>query len=138
MMLLLLLLLLNGKHLETRTQIDLIEINHIIAKSDILDEPPETTILTQIIIWNWKPEVCRHHIDRFWIVKDNNLPNKIGDKYYIHHNGIIIKAKILRETKTFNDPEKDDKHIWPFRPLINDNAEQSKLKQELWDNWHRR
>lgn len=98
---------------ERRERCDMIELNHK------LDEYGNHCF-TQVIIWNWKPEVCRHHVDAWWMVdrsKLHTLPTRTANGWIIYRfdgNGkrSSMSAKIYRETTTVNDPEADDKKHW--------------------------
>lgn len=97
---------------EPRCHCDIIELNH---KLDELGN----VAFTQIIIWNWKPEVCRHHVEAWWMVDVNNLhlmpcrkDESIVVRRIINEKPVEVIAKGYRETKTNNDPEVDDKRIW--------------------------
>lgn len=106
---------------EHHQRCDLIELNHV------TDECGDYCF-TQVLIWNWKPEVCRYHIDGWWMVDRTNLhllPYKSADgwrvyRYDSHGKRSIVAARAYRERTTIGDPEKDDKKLW----------------HETWRRWH--
>ena len=87
---------------------DLIELNHYHDPSSGCHR------FTQVIIWNWKPEVREHHVDCWWIVSH---PDLLPRRTPIGHiatrfDGVSIKSKSYRETWTTIDPEQVDKLQW--------------------------
>lgn len=96
-----------------RQRCDLIELNHKL-------DDQGSYCFSQIILWNWKPEVCRHHVEGWWIVdreKLNMMPTRSNagwTVYRIDQNGVLsrVAARVFRETTTTNDPEMDDRRVW--------------------------
>lgn len=95
-----------------RYNVDIIELNH---KFDGYGE----LCFTQIIIWNWKPEVCNYHVEDWWMVDVNNLglmpgrrDSSIVVRRLVDEKPVEIVGKVFRETKTYIDPEVADKEVW--------------------------
>ena len=87
---------------------DIIELNHY------HDPVCGCYRFTQVIIWNWKPEVRAHHVDCWWIVSHPNLlPRRTATGHAAtRFDGVSITAKSYRETWTTIDPEAADKFKW--------------------------
>jgi hypothetical protein len=110
MVICLILLLIDGGRCDPGCRADVIEMNHC------YDQDTERHKFTQVIIWNWKPEVGRHHVDFWWIVDTQclaQLPLKCNDICKVRRrDGLVISSKVYRETWTLNDPESDDRKLW--------------------------
>ena len=101
----------DGSRMETSYRCDLIELNHKVDETGC-------PVFTQIILWNWKPEVCRHHVDAWWLVDaTSSLPTKTPTGWKVYRtdgqNRISsVIAKSYHKTTTTNDPEMDDRKVW--------------------------
>lgn len=108
-----LLISIDGSRCEPCFRADVIELNHVTDECG-------GYCFSQIILWNWKPEVCRHHVDAWWMIDRTNLhllPTRTSSGWRVYRfdgNGkrSIVSAKSYREWTTANDPERDDKKLW--------------------------
>jgi hypothetical protein len=109
-MLLALLFLLDGSRITNHYRCDVIELNHVY---DTIDKRHR---FTQVIIWNWKPEVNRHHVDAWWIVDTNQLsqlPHQSHNNFRVRRqDGLVASAKSFQETHSDHDRELADRQIW--------------------------
>lgn len=92
----------------TTYRADIIELNHY------HDPVSGCHRFTQVIVWNWKPEVRAHHVDCWWIVSNPSLlPRRTPTGHTAtRFDGVSITAKSYRETWTTIDPESADKLKW--------------------------
>jgi hypothetical protein len=74
---------------------------------------------SQVIVWNWKPEVRRHHVEAWWLVDVNRLsqlPGKVNGRFQarlIRNEKVYeVVAPVFQETHTVDDPETEDKKLW--------------------------
>lgn len=96
-----------------RQRCDLLELNHV-------TDACGTYQFSQVIVWNWKPEVCRHHVDAWWFVKPESLallPYQQNGGWVIQRfdsegNRSTVVARVYRERTTVGDPEREDKTFW--------------------------
>jgi hypothetical protein len=91
---------------------DVIELNHRYDETG-------RHCYSQIIVWNWKPEVRKHHVEAWWLVdadRLSQLPRKTNGKYLVllkrSEKVYEITAPVFRETRTVEDPERIDKEHW--------------------------
>ena len=87
---------------------DIIELNHFHCPAQGCHR------FTQVIIWNWKPEVREHHVDTWWIVSNPSLlPRRNATAHVaMRSDGVRFAAQGYRETWTTTDPETADKQKW--------------------------
>jgi hypothetical protein len=110
MILVLLLALIDGRPAEPCYSVDVIELNHVYDCADGCHK------FTQVIVWNWKPEVRRHHVDAWWIVDTKQLsqmPSRTNCGWKVRRNdGVVVFAKVYQETHSGYDREVADRAVW--------------------------
>lgn len=92
-------------------RVDLIEVNHICRW--------DRENFTQVILWEWSP--C---LKRYVVVAWQNAPPEpditpIKGRYLFRWRDTphIISATHYRETWTQNDPEVDNRKVWPVERM---------------------
>jgi len=89
---------------------DVIELNHVHDPHD------ECHRFTQIIVWNWKPQVNRYHVDGWWIVDTSQLsqlPARNGSRWKVRRqDGVVVSARVYQETHSGYDREVADRAVW--------------------------
>jgi hypothetical protein len=109
MALLLMMILSDASRIPAQQSCDVLEVNHVMGVDG-------RHCFTQVIVWNWKPEVRRHHVDAWWMVdalRLGEMPRRVGDVWRVRRkDGLIVTARVYRERTTTYDPERDDKDDW--------------------------
>jgi hypothetical protein len=89
---------------------DVIELNHVHDPHD------ECHRFTQVIVWNWKPEVNRYHVEAWWIVDTSQLsqlPTRGNNIYRVRRqDGLIVSSQSYQETHSGYDRETADRLKW--------------------------
>lgn len=110
-LLLLLALLDGGRPAVHQERVDLIEHNTKYEESG-------KVAFEQIILWEWSEDYRRHHVVAWWIVdKPHEMPVESHRGYeltkQIEGREFLIFADCFRQTHTKNDPERDNKVLFP-------------------------
>ena len=103
-MLLLLLLAITSGH--PLPNCDLVEINHYY--------PNGQHAFTQIIAWDWDAQYRRWHAHQWAIVQDWERTQNVTTIQTIDQT-IKLESKLFRETTTTNDPERDNRILFPTK-----------------------
>jgi hypothetical protein len=114
-LLLLLTLLDGGRPAVHRERVDLIEYN------TKYEEESGKIAFQQIILWEWSEDYRRHHVVAWWVVDGRG---RFGDMPVKSHRGyeitkqidgkdFLIFADCFRQTHTTNDPERDNREVFP-------------------------
>lgn len=86
---------------------DLAEVNHVVACDGGCK-------FTQLIAWDWMPDVGRFHcqgwriVTKHWMTK-KGVTAEVGENQQV----VLLHAPITRETWTTRDPERDDRDVFP-------------------------
>jgi hypothetical protein len=103
-------ILTNGSRCEPCYSCDVIELNHV------HDPDNGSHKFTQVIIWNWKPEVNRHHVDAWWMVDTSQLsrlPTRTNSGWRVRRqDGVAVSARVYQETHSGYDREVADRAVW--------------------------
>jgi len=103
--LLLMLLVCDGSRVPYSHQVDLLEVNHKLG-----DCGKEQFV--QVILWEWSPDYRRYHVVCWWIVhRPSETPS--SHRRVVEHGGRRIKYLDFRESWTCNDPERDNRELFP-------------------------
>ena len=107
---LLLVILIDSQRIEHCYHVDVLELNHVYDHVDGCHK------FTQVIIWNWKPEVRRYHVEAWWIVdpgKLSQLPARSGSGWRVRRpDGMAVSARVYQETHSGYDREVADRAVW--------------------------
>ena len=102
-LLLLLLLICDGRRTPPTTHVDLIEVNHC-------HDDCKRFRFTQLILWECSPDYRRYHVVVWWI------PDKLGDELQglvAKRSGKTYASAAVRETWTDYDPEVVNRKVFP-------------------------
>lgn len=96
-------------------EIDKVEINHYYNP---IDADPSSPTFSQVIFWRWYPFPGEFHVTD-WVMLDSVSIERTsgGGGVITFKNGNLegkrVKTKLLRETTTNYDPERDDQKYFP-------------------------
>ncbi|MAT51412.1 MAG: hypothetical protein CMK32_09550 [Porticoccaceae bacterium] len=88
-------------------RVDLIEINHVCRR--------DQSQFTQIIIWDWSPTLNQYVVVAWQNSPPEPIISRAGGSYQFRWRltDQIVRADSYRETWTLNDPELDNRKVWP-------------------------
>lgn len=78
---------------------DLIEVNN-------------TKGFTQVILWDWSPELRRFHVQHWYLDPEPDV-RKVGELYVIQIRNVRVTSELYRETWTVHDPERENAKVFP-------------------------
>lgn len=100
-----LLLLCDGSRV-SHYQVDMLEVNHKLCECDAREQ------FVQVILWQWSPDYRRYHVVCWWIVH-SPIETPSRHRQVVEHGGRSIKYLDFRESWTCNDPERDNREVFP-------------------------